>query len=154
MSKNQLEVIDWKSVPNDIPDIIDIIDSPFDVDHWAEHIKPLLEQDGKVYFCESNCDHFSQSYIWKAKIKEEIKDLIEIGSFWSLHHFAYYGFFKPTVAEVIRQIPFNMLSQVDYFLVRGPERVEDLNDTIQYIHKGFHVARTILYSKPETIQEN
>jgi hypothetical protein len=53
------------------------------------------------------------------------------------------------VAEVIFQIPEEIISQVNYFLVTGPETAPDMSqgECKTYFDLGYHVAQTILYEK-------
>ncbi len=141
----KLEAIDWHSVPTDVPKIPEI-----NKDYVREHatrIKPLLEQNQEVYHCKVKCDYFSESYPWVAKPTGPA-NLKEIARIWTLHGYGYHGFFKPSIAEVIVQIPKELLLKTDFYLVRGPDTVDDLNATSSYVfQKGVHVAQTILYQK-------
>lgn len=149
---NNLEPVDWYSVPDDIPDLPKIQES-YVLEH-ANRIKPLLYRDGKVSYCKSNCNHFNQSFPWDAKVTKPATDLVEVARIWTLHPWSYYGFFKPTVAEVIVQIPPDLLSKVDFFLVRGPEEAIDLAAAKQYVFdKDVHVAQTILYKRSDRPEE-
>lgn len=76
-------------------------------------------------------------------------DLKEIAKIWTLHGFGYHGFFKPSVAEVIFQIPPEIISQVDYFCVYGPQDGPEMNlgECKKYFNDCYQVAQTILYKK-------
>lgn len=45
------------------------------------------------------------SFIWDPKFKGLARGLEEIGRITTYHGCAYYGFFKPSIAEVVAQIP-------------------------------------------------
>lgn len=151
-----VESADFSTAPADMPDIPGTRkfteEHKDHVEKWAKKIKPMVhEHDAggsmKVYHFTNKADHYTQSYPWDAKNKKPAKDLEEVARIWTLHTWAYYGFFKPTLAEVLLQIPENLLEQVDYFVVIGPETSSDLNKTMPYIDRGYHVAQTILYRK-------
>lgn len=115
---------------------------------WAERIKPLLEfeaREGVLFDFTNEADHFDESYPWKAQEYRPLETPVaELRRIRTLHRFAYYGFFKPSVAEVLQQIPEELLEQTDYFLVRGPKTADDLNKS-NTLSMGFHAAETILY---------
>lgn len=63
----------------------------------------------------------------------------------TLHTYGSPCFFKPSVAEVLAQIPDDMLEGVVAFETRGPSDVADMNRESEALNAGFHVARTRLY---------
>lgn len=149
-----LDPIDWHNVPDNIPNIPNwkYVDREH-VLECATRIKPLIEKSGRPYHCVADCDHFDASYPWVAKTTVPA-DLVEVAKIWTLHGYGYYGFFKPSVAEVIVQIPPDLLSKTDFFLVRGPKDVNDLNATKAYVFdNGKHVAQTILYQHSDRSEE-
>jgi hypothetical protein len=108
----QVEAItDWAQVLRDLPEIPEKND---------ETVK-LVEEWSKPYYFENKADHWNQSFPWGARPNKVADDLVEVGRIWTLHGYGYYGFFKPSVAEVLRQIPADLLPQVDFFLVRGQD---------------------------------
>lgn len=123
---------------------------------WAEKIKPLLSKGGKLMHCTNDTDHFEASFPWGAKATSEAKDLMEVARIRTLHTYGYYGFFKPSLAEVIQQIPEEVLGQVEYFVINGPDTADDLNREKEMLNKGYHVAETVLYKKtpkPEKVKK-
>lgn len=139
-----LEPVDWYSVPDNIPDLPKM-KRKYVLDH-AKRIKPLLYKNNVIFHCHTDCDYFCESYPWSSETTEPAKDLTELGRIWTLHNFGYYGLFKPSVAEVIMQIPEDLIEQCDFFLVRGPNHVNDLNICRKYtFDRCIHVAQTILF---------
>jgi len=63
----------------------------------------------------------------------------------------YAGSFKPTVREVISQIPAEVRDEVVAFLVDGTNTVDDTNREREARDAGLHVAKTTLYiaGKPQ-----
>lgn len=100
-------------------------------------------------------DHpvFSSSFVWDAKPTDAPSaDTRILNKVFTLHTFGYHGFFKPSIAEVIRQIPQDLLPVVSYFLVEGPDDVHDLNLQPDAFNAGFHRAKTTLYCVGDPIQ--
>jgi uncharacterized protein (DUF2236 family) len=88
------------------------------------------------------------AFTWDAEQAEVAEDLEALEDILTLHRYAYYGFFKPSIAEVMAQIPKELLDQVVAFeIVEHPEDVSDLKATTEAVHAGFHVATTRLYKK-------
>jgi hypothetical protein len=87
------------------------------------------------------------AFPWSPKRDVLAEGLIEIARITTLHTYAYHGFFKPTIAEVLSQIPEEYLGQVIAFETHGPETADDLNSEWELLNEGYHVAETILYGK-------
>ena len=87
------------------------------------------------------------SYIWDPKLTERVSEerLTVLGHFRCLHTWAYYGFFKPSVAEVLSQVPETFLPEAQLFQIFGPETSDDLNKESQALNAGFHVSTVVLY---------
>ena len=124
------------------------MDEPF-VEEWAKKIKALkCGADDQPYYGKYSKDYFTTAFAWEMKPEKLADDLEEVAKIWTLHRWAYYGFFKPSIGEVIMQIPKDMLDKVDAFMVIGPSSAQDLNVTSEYtFKKSVHVAQTILYAK-------
>ena len=71
------------------------------------------------------------SYIWEPEdVGEKVAAsgivLKPIGAFKCLHGYGYYGLFKPSVAEVLSQIPYGFVDEAKAFeIVEAPETAED-----------------------------
>lgn len=115
------------------------------VNLWAKNIKPLIRNDGKIFHFENKADHFNQSFPWEADPTIEAENIFELKKITTYHTYGYYGFFKPSVAEVIQQIPEELLESVKFFLVDGPETADDLNKNKKELNDGYHVAATTLF---------
>ena len=73
----------------------------------------------------------------------------EVARIRTLHTYAYYGFFKPSIAEVLAQIPSHLVDSVIAFETKGPGDADDLNDDRSALNAGFHAATTILYGEAQ-----
>ncbi|MBP6888251.1 MAG: hypothetical protein KBC21_00965 [Candidatus Pacebacteria bacterium] len=110
-------------------------------------IKPVIRFSGTLYYIEDV--HLSNvSYIWSPVKKERASGLMSIAKVTTYHTYGYYGLFKPSIAEVLAQIPEEMVDQVCAFeIVERPESAEDFGKDIVAIKAGYHVALAQLYKK-------
>lgn len=108
-------------------------------------IKPLVRSDGELYHIEP-VDYRSIAFAWDPKLTEQAQGLNEVATIPTLHTYGYYGLFKPTVAEVLAQIPREIQNQVEAFEVLGPRDRGDLSKQWDVVNAGFHLAATVLYS--------
>ena len=96
-------------------------------------IKPLVEIDEVTY--DLRPFTFSElsgiTYTWnKDKDKRNIvhkENLEKIEDFICLHTYGYYGLFKPSIEEILAQLPEKSLKEADYFeIIEKPETREDV----------------------------
>ena len=84
------------------------------------------------------------AFTWDPKGLRKVKGTaVEVAWKNTLHTFGYHGFFKPSIAEVLCQMPEGL--DADGFEVIGPEDADDLNKEMPALNEGFHVATTIFY---------
>ena len=83
------------------------------------------------------------SYIWHSK--EDSREIISskrietIDEFDCFHRFGYYGLFKPTIAEVLSQIPNSQADKINAFEILS---LYDINDSV---NKGYHKSKVRTY---------
>jgi hypothetical protein len=78
-----------------------------------------------------------QSFLWSPKFIGDEVEIEEILSIYTNHTCAYYGFFKPTLAEVIAQIPKDIDPRINAFYIT--------DDPVDIFRDGNgHRAKTIL----------
>lgn len=112
----------------------------------AERIRPVVEfaRKGKCYI--EPVDLFRIAYTWDPKSADKAKGLKPLCDITTHHTFGYHGFFKPSIAEVLAQIPAEHLDKVVAFeIVEGPETADDLDREREALNAGYHVATTRLY---------
>ncbi|MBN1326214.1 hypothetical protein JW977_04545 [Candidatus Falkowbacteria bacterium] len=86
------------------------------------------------------------AFLWDPKLGKKVKGLKRLSDIFTYHTFAYASFFKPSIAEVIAQIPEDLLDKVVAFeIIGGPRTSDDLNNNPEATHAGYHVATTRLY---------
>jgi len=112
-------------------------------------IRPIVTfpELGKRYI--SFVDPRNVSYLWDpTATNEEVEGIAELKAITTYHTFGFYGLFKPSIAEVIAQIPEDLLDQVVAFeIIKSPEDAEDLKRERKATSAGYHVAVTMLYRK-------
>ena len=114
----------------------------------ARRFVPIMERDGKFYRITPKVDYFDQSFQWSAEPTGLCLSLRQIDEFYTVHSYGYYGIFKPSICEVIQQIPEQHLGlKKAFFLTMGPEDKDDLVKYWDHINAGVHVAVTRLYVK-------
>lgn len=92
-------------------------------------------------------DLFKESFLWDPEYLSKAPPLSVICTIITRHSWAYYGFFKPTIADVIPFIPEALLPEMFGFEVVGPDTAEDLNFSRhrEAFDASFHTAETTLY---------
>jgi hypothetical protein len=122
---------------------------------WYQRISPIVASEGKHYYLRQLSDKelSKVAYNWLNKKSdfgeevdyEKLKPLLDVKM---LHTYGWYGYFKPSVAEVIRQIPKDLLSQtVAFEIIRTPSTAEDLSKYREETSAGFHVSIVRLYTR-------
>ena len=112
----------------------------------AERIKPVVQfaSKGKRYI--KPVDLFGVAYTWDPKAANKAPGLKPLCDIITYHTYGYYGFFKPSIAEILAQIPAEHLDKVVAFeIVGSPETADDLNEEHEALNAGYHVATTRLY---------
>ena len=117
------------------------------------NIKPLVDKgDENKYtlrsFTTNELRNFS--YIGNTTVdSREIvnpDDLEPIQDFYCLHTWAYYGLFKPTIAEVLSQIPEEVIKEINFFeIIEKPETADDLFKYLDILNAGFHLSKVRTY---------
>lgn len=113
-----------------------------------KRIKPVFDfpNKGKCYI--KPVDPREVSYIWDPISDGGVKGLKFLCDIDTYHTFGYQGLFKPSIAEVLAQIPKDKLDQVVAFeIVEQPRTAGDLNRQANAVNSGFHKAKTRLYSR-------
>ncbi len=118
----------------------------------AKKIKPVMrlieDKDGSWIkdpngsrYIVSGYNIFNYSYIWKPKPLMKIKAVGNVATIITYHETPYPGSFNPSVAEVLAQIPEELLPYVDAFEIdpspKGYESIldDDHNFTRTYLYK-------------------
>ncbi len=113
------------------------------LEELSKRIKPVVRLDGKLYYIRE-VNLRETAFTWSPKLKEEAKGLEELIRIRTYHTYGYPGFFKPSIAEVLSQIPKRHLLHTSAFEI--PVHVTDSEPKLC---GEYHIARTILYKKSE-----
>jgi len=123
-----------------------------------EKIKPIVEIEGKKYFLrEFSYEEISGvSFLWNAhEDKREIVNMDEYiplsqYDFECIHTYGHPTLFKPSIKEVLAQIPDNIKRCVDTFvfeIIEQPETAADFDKNKIVFDNGFHLSKVRLYVK-------
>lgn len=115
-------------------------------------LKPIVTIDEMKYLLREFTlqELRNQSYIWnRHEDKRNVVDLSKletVDDFLCLHTWWYYGFFKPSIAEVLSQAPENVIEQANIFeIIESPETREDVFKYKEVIDNGFHLSKIRAY---------
>lgn len=113
-----------------------------------KYLPVTFGKGGNVFRIIPPKDLFTVAYLWEMQIEEKPieEDLFPLQKIHTVHEYGYHGCFKPSIAEVIYQIP-GVYRNLDalYFDLHGPEDDGDLNLWVEHVQAGVHVARCDLY---------
>jgi hypothetical protein len=102
---------------------------------------------GELFYIKP-CDLRTVAFPWAAKRTKKANKLVEIGRITTHHTYGYYGFFKPSIAEVLAVVQSHPdIDRVVAYEVCGPSNADDLGKQRDAINDGYHQATTILYGK-------
>jgi hypothetical protein len=120
----------------------------------AGKIRPVVRNSQGVLHYIKPVDLKNVAFTWSPNLDEEAISLTPVKTIRTLHGYGYYGFFKPSIAEVLAQIPADIEDRVVAFETHGPETADDFykdEETKKAFDAGFHTAETTLYvyAEPE-----
>lgn len=114
----------------------------------AKKIRPVVRgSNGTLHYIKP-VNLKETAFTWDPDLAEETISPTLIATIRTLHTYGYHGFFKPSIAEVLAQIPLDLLDSVDAFETHGPDTAEDFyqdEETTNAFNSGFHTAKTMLY---------
>ena len=115
-------------------------------------LKPIVTIDEVKYFLKEFTfeELRNQSYIWNRH--EDIRDVVDpnrletVEDFLCLHEYGYYGLFKPSIAEVLSQVPEKTIEEANAFeIIELPKTRRDIFKYPEVIDNGFHLSRVRSY---------
>lgn len=120
-----------------------------------ETIKPIVTIHGIKYWLRvfSEDELSGISYIWNRNEDKrdpvDMSDIVELkqSDFECIHRYGYYGMFKPSIAEVLSQIPEHELIFVNAFeIIKYPNTAADFKRNPNAFEQGFHSSTVRLYA--------
>lgn len=128
-----------------------------DIARWYTTIRPIVKHS--IYLRELSTKELTNSaYTWIRSLNDyaeqvDFSKLSVLEDRKMLHTWGYYGFFKPNVGEVIRQIPKEYLNRVVAFeIIAGPLAMN--NVFRDEFNAGFHVSIVRLYQAKDDTNES
>jgi len=121
-----------------------------------ERIKPIVEIDGEKYFLRTFTEEElrTKSYIWnmyedkREKVNIDEYAALEEHDFECIHRYGYYALFKPSIAEVLAQIPDDLARLVNLFeIIDEPKTEEDFSKNKIVFDNGYHISKVRLFVK-------
>ena len=115
-------------------------------------LKPIVTIDEMKYLLkEFTLEQLrNQSYIWNCH--EDKRDIVNpsklepVEDFLCLHTYGYYGLFKPSIAEVLSQVPEKTICKANTFeIIEAPETREDVFRYPKVVNNGFHLSKVRSY---------
>lgn len=117
--------------------------------------KPVVNIDGTKYWLRNYTlsELKSISYIWYARtdkyepVGESLSSCTHY-DFKCLHTYGFPGFFKPSISEILAQIPEDVFENysIDAFeIIDSPATTGDFNKYRKELNQGFHVSIVRLY---------
>lgn len=110
-----------------------------------KRIKPIVSYQELYYYLKRYDVNMmrNQSYIWNLErnIRNQVDmtDAKTIAEFPCYHTYAYYGFFKPSIAEVLEQFPDDYLEEANaFYMTSSPESEFDLGLQSEIVNAGCH----------------
>ncbi len=127
-----------------------------DIAKWYATIKPIVTHEGTFKYLRQLSDHelTNTAYTWLNKPTDyadvvDFSKLSVLADVKMLHTWAYYGFFKPTVGEIIRQIPKELLEKVVAFqIIKGAIGINSFAN--EELNAGYHVSIVRLYQAKDS----
>jgi hypothetical protein len=83
----------------------------------AKRIRPVVRNDSNVLVYIEPCDLRNEAFTGSPKLARKANNLVKHAVIATLHTYGYYGCFKPSIAEVLAQIPENLIEQTVAFEV-------------------------------------
>lgn len=130
-----------------------------DIAKWYASIKPIVKLNGTArYLRKLTEDELTgSSYTWLTDPSDyaelvNYNSLSVLADIKMLHRYGYHGFFKPSVGEVIRQIPKEYLEKVIAFeIITGAIGMNTIFN--EELNAGFHVSIVRLYQAKDSTNE-
>lgn len=134
--------------------------SPEEISKWYSTIKPIVYKNGTACYLRKLSDKelTDTAYTWLNKLRDyaeyvDFDQLSILADVRMLHHWGYYGYFKPSVGEVIRQIPKEYLNKVCAFeIIAGGIGMNSVYN--EELNAGFHVSVVRLYQPKNTTNKS
>lgn len=116
------------------------------IQELARRIRPIVDVGGGEFWYILHVG-LHDFFLRKATPVRKASGLIAIGSAETLHPWDAPAFFKPTVAQVLEQMPKEYEDQACAFSVHGPQSLDDMKEHGAAFDQSLHVATTLFYAR-------
>lgn len=124
-----------------------------EITKWYANINPIIQVCGTSFYLrdlsQEELSHRAYTYLnkpWDLLRAVDYNKLSVIADVKMLHRWSYYGNFKPSVSEVISQIPKHLLNKVVAFeIIVGAIGMNSIYRA--ELNAGFHVSVVRLYQE-------
>lgn len=106
-------------------------------------IKPLIKEEELYYYLKrfNLIQMRNHSYLWNTdndkRGQVDMTGSEIIAEFSCYHTYSYYGFFKPSIAEVLQQFPDDVLSEANaFYMFESPKTSDDLGKQWDIVNAG------------------
>lgn len=120
--------------------------------HVYKRLKPIVTIDEMKYYLKEYTLYQLRYYLYMQDLATSVKEHINpslinpVDEFMCFHKFHYYGSFIPTIAEVLSQIPENLIEDSNAFeIVEYPTKMSDVTRYYEAFEKGYHVSKVRTY---------
>jgi hypothetical protein len=141
-----------------------------EIERRAKLIHPCSKEDNEIFLMEKYGDPIKQSFSWNFKKGESVglishdgiskrdkpaegggwylKTVAEkVGEFLTLHCFGYYGFYKPSIGEIVSQLPAELFDEEKLagrkLYITNKMISEEINTAM--LDQNYHIAKTAVY---------
>ena len=111
---------------------------------------PLVLVDGKLHRIEQ-VDPRTIAFAWDPVLLDEVVVTTEVSRIRTNHYCAYYGFFKPSIAEVLAQIPPQVEEKANAFYIVTDADDRSPDEIAIYENGSGHRATTVFVAIPTTL---
>ena len=126
---------------------------------WYDQIKPIVKRNGvPVYLAKLSTDEIIKSPYTRFTKEEDYADIVNysklsvLADVKMMHTYGYYKNFKPSIGEVIRQIPKELIEKVIAFEML--EGALAMNSVFRAeLNAGYHVSIIRLYQSKDITNE-
>lgn len=120
--------------------------------HIYKRLKPIVTVDEMKYYLKEYTLYQLRYYLYMQDLPTSVKEQINpslinpVDEFMCFHKFHYYGSFIPTIAEVLSQVPENLIEDSNAFeIVEYPTKMADVTRYYEAFEKGYHVSKVRTY---------
>ena len=118
------------------------------------HIKPIVTANGGKYFLREFAEDELRKLAYDGDLKDNITEQVDMDDYFfhesrdfeCIHKYGYYGFFKPSIAEVLAQIPERDIQLVDAFEIIL--QFDSSHNQIVF-DNGYHMSKVRLYTRKD-----